>query len=193
LDASRSAGEHLAGLRVIEVAAGTGEMRVIDSATGITIASGPSSQVAFDEDAMLLKQVFEDIVTLETWLGKTIEVPAQITGDEATAVHRVARLIEGVEATWYDMAFTLTEDPGEVQLSTGGLLQVRRKLWMNLFGQQYELGDEATYVSDLKVASSEAIDGGRKYALEANSDDAKVLIRLERSNTPANPELPNGP
>ena len=181
MNASHSAEEHLVGLNMLKAAAGQGKVRVIDPQHDVILSVGASpEQPPFDDTMEILKQVLEDIVVLETWLGIKIDVPEEINGADANAVRRVAPLISGVERTWNDMKFTLERDPGEGAFSEPGAVQVRRSLALDLFGRRYQLGDEATYVAGAKLASTERVPGGRSFVLTPATPDAKMLTRLER-------------
>lgn len=186
--ASRSAETHLIGVRLLEAAAGRGELRVIEPVSGEVLAKGPSPQTTFDQTMVILKQLFEDVLVLEAWTGERVELPQEISGVDAEAVRRVARLIEGVKETWTSMDFTLDDDPGEDVLTSGALLQARRTLAVELFGNRYELGEEATYVADFKIVSSKAVNGGRAYVLKPATASAKTRTQLERSHVSSAPE-----
>lgn len=181
MGASHSADEHLVGLKILEAAAGEGDVRIIDLQSGKTLAVAASPEKPLDETIEILKRVLEDIVALESWLGVKIDVPEEITGPDANAVRWAVELIKGVESTWNDINFILARDPGEEPFSEAGIVQVRRSLLLDLFGQQYELGEEATYVTGAKLVSTEQVPDGHKFVLQPATPDAKMLTRLERA------------
>lgn len=185
MGASRSADEHLVGLKILVAAAGEGDVRIIDPQSGEILAVAASPEQPFDETMEILKRVLEDIVALESWLDVKIDVPEEIMGADANAVRWVVELIKGVEGTWNDMKFTLDRDPGEdaFSFSETRTVQVRRSLWLDLFGRRYELGEEATYVTGAKAVSTEQVPGGREFFLQPAMPDAKMLTRLEREGS----------
>jgi hypothetical protein len=181
MEGARSAAEHLEGLKVLEAARGKGQVRIIDPDSGKVLSSAPSPEQPVDERLNVLAEVLENIATLEQWLGEAIEVPEEISGNDAAAVHHAVKLIEGIESSWTDMKFTLDDEPGTLKrLSEGGVLQVRRELSLDLFGRRYDLGEEADYVSDFKLTSSTAVKGCREFVLRPATAESKMLSRLER-------------
>ena len=180
MGASHSADEHLVGLKILEAATGDGDVRIIEPQSGEILAVAASPEKPIDETMKVLTRVLEDIVALESWLGVRIDVPEEITGADANAVRWAVELIKGVEGAWSDMNFTLDRDPGEDAFSEAGIMQVRRSVWLDLFGRRYELGEEATYVTGAKVVSTEQVPDGRKFVLQPATPDAKMLTRLER-------------
>lgn len=153
---------------------------MIEPRSGEAIVTGASPEEPFDDSLSILKQTFEDVVALERWLGQAIPITRPLTGGEATAVGWAARLIDGVKGTWTGVNFTLAEDPGESALAAGGVLQVRRQLSIDVLGERYKLGDEATYINDFKVSSSEIVSDGWMYVLAPTHREAATLTRLER-------------
>lgn len=181
MEGAHSAAELLEGLRVIAAARGKGQVRIVDPDSGKVLSRASSPEQPVDERLNVYVEVLENIATLEEWLGEAIEVPEEISGNDAAAVDHAVKLIAGIESSWTDMKFTLDDEPGTLKrLSEGGVLQVRRELSLNLFGRRYDLGEQADYVSDFKFTSSTAVKGGREFVLGPATAVSKMLSRLER-------------
>jgi hypothetical protein len=167
----------------VEALAGEGEVRLLDPASGNEITKGPTPAGLFGQELASLKQVLEDVISLQDWLGEEIEVPEEIKGAEAAALRRVALLLEGKRSSWQSASIGMASDTDRGQLEEGGVLQVRQDLEIELFGKRYPLGEEVTYVDRHRLARTEPGTGdGIVFILEPE-EGSEMMKRLERKRS----------
>ncbi|HEX5375272.1 MAG TPA: hypothetical protein VFW48_03860, partial [Solirubrobacterales bacterium] len=183
LDTSLDPRSQVEALRMMEALAGEGEVRLLDPASGNEITKGPTPTGLFGQELASLKQVLEDVISLQDWLGEEIEVPEEIKGAEAVALRRVALLLEGRRSSWQSASIGMASDTDREQLEEGGVLQVRQELEIELFGKRYPLGEEVTYVDRYRLARTEpGMGGGIVFILEPE-EGSEMMKRLERKRS----------
>jgi hypothetical protein len=171
-----SSREQLQSLKFLRAASGKGTMRLMDPRSREVFTEGPTPDIAYDDDMAALTQVYEDVVSLERWLGTTIDVPDEILAGDANALRRIARLMEGIESSWTDASFVL--DPGgPKEIETEGVFQLRRQMGVELFGREYQLGELATYIDGYHLDSSRT--DGRKHRVRPHA--ARLVVEDARA------------
>ena len=172
--------EELASLRFLRAISGRSTMRLMDPEDRTVFSEGPTPEIDFDENTAALTQVYEDVISLEDWLSTSIEIPAEIKAEDANALRRVARLIEGIEGSWTNASFVL--DPsGPKEIEAEGVFQLRREMGVKLFGNKFKLGELATYISGYRLDSTRTHDNGStEFFLVPRDSTSMMLERLER-------------
>jgi hypothetical protein len=174
--------EELASLKFLRAVAGKSTMRLMDPEDRTIFSEGPTPEFDFDENTAALLRVYEDVVTLEDWLSTSIEVPAEIKAEDANALRRVARLIEGIEGPWTNASFVL-DPPGPKEIEAEGVFQLRREMGVKIFGCEYKLGELVTYISGYRLDSTRTHAGGStEFFLVPLDPSSKMLERLERQH-----------
>lgn len=171
--------DQLKSLQFLRAVSGKGTLRLMDPESRAVFTEGPTPDIAFDQGMVALTTVYEDVASLEEWLGTTIEVPDEIPAGDANALRRIARLIEGVEGSWTNASFVL--DPaGPKEIETEGVFQLRQQMGAQLFGREYQLGELVTYLNAYRLDSNRTgADGSTEFVLVPRDSSSKMLERLE--------------
>ncbi len=167
---------------------GEGTLAIIDRNSDQAIATATVRASEPNPTLRSTKQLFNAIVEVERWTERTFAIPESISREEATAIIWSARLVAGVHQTWTAACFDLDRWP-DANVRRGGVLQMRRSLALQVFGEQIELGEEVTYLSAYVIDTIKRRDDGRYMVhIKPHGSEGESLVRLERTGDPTNPE-----
>jgi hypothetical protein len=178
--------QQLAALELMEALSEGGELIVVDRGrSGRPELRVPVPSGAFSDGthARALIEFFRDIRAIETWAATELNLPDEISGDDARHVAVVANMVrsKGRSIRWQDASMEIA-DTGTARVRTGSPLRIEQEVSAVLFGREVALGRTQMDISSYEVASITTVVGAPNHMLvrikPTDADAADVFERL---------------
>jgi len=160
--------EQQTALSLLKAVHGDGAVQLVDPDSNEPLL--PPFKVAakpLDEFLDEMIRLVDDLATIELWAGVTLEVPPEISGEEAEAIAYTAYWIrkKRLPVKWRNLSFILPPE-NLATVASGQEITVREEAYLRLFGQEIHLGTREFTVSDTRIVDTQALSDGAESRLK---------------------------
>ena len=188
--------EQVQALRLLAAFHGKGEVEIFDRSKGRPPMTQPFERPPPDDVFVGLLDLFENLATIEEWTGAELEIPEEISAEDAMGTAMVAKTVRdrGHSGRWEGMTFTI--DPDKVpQFDGAEAIEIRHTLDARVLGQEVYLGPTVTRLPKLKVVDVNSLGDDPARACEvrvesASGEPAEIWIALREAPSNADEATP---